>query len=656
MSDPAQDTRSTLSGFLSYLFLPASLHSERLSWPVRILMTVLVLALFALSDVLVLGLSDWPHLYGAVGVPVQRWEEVVIYTPFAQAFSPENLFPVAPTYDKTLSAVSVFPWITFSLEGVVLKVCALGNVDAFLLIAHGVLPVLIFWLIYHLFKRYVSKTWAVLLAFFGVTYFSGFHYVEGLASLFASANGQGGSFLSPTLPEAARVPFPSISLVLFLIPLYLTLRHFRLTPGRLFFLSVVWALQVYVYFFNFVAGALFFVLWIIYARRMTDRRYHFGAIVGSIAVFLGVCILLGAPCYAAAASPLGRQMSDKLFAPAAGAVTTSDWGAMFGYGLPIALLAVSFFLFQGDYYELFGRCMPVFLALIVDLLIGSIHLVAGQRVNPELYFHRISNIVFRFFYFIPFLYFISLPAKHVSARRSRPWRVLHQTLPDLLRRYIHRYRVVYVVIGVCLLSAYIVLTDVHIFRRHEKAVPSAMREVMAQIDAVERSDVSAAGLVAYESIAANLLSPAITARATLLPSAFGNFIDEDAILDRIVLYAKLFGWDERRLTDFLRPTARFDALNSYENKDVVVTDGMMANGLGYWLLNHKKRLTAEELDELVRKARELHGSATLDELLRRNPVEAVLVRGSVPDALAGFRRQEAGRYTLIHLSEGDSRR
>jgi hypothetical protein len=65
----------------------SALKRDAIPWWLRIILTLWVVFVFGLPDILILLKSQWAHLYGTVGVSIQRWEEVVLYLPFGQAFS-----------------------------------------------------------------------------------------------------------------------------------------------------------------------------------------------------------------------------------------------------------------------------------------------------------------------------------------------------------------------------------------------------------------------------------------------------------------------------------------------------------------------------------------------------------------------------------------
>ena len=641
-STTQQHSRSGRSS--SLLSPPAAAPGARLSVGMRVAVSVLVLLVFGLGDLLVLLFSNWPHLYGVAGVPVQRWEEITIYLPFAQSFGWSNLLPIAPGVDRALMGSSVYPWITMALEGFILKVLCFGSTDLFLFVNHSVLPLASFWLIYAVFRGYVSRTWAVLLAFLGVSYYSGFHYADAIAALLGVP---GKTFFPGVLSEVTRMPFPSLTLPLFLLPLWLTLRSNRLSEDRLALLGVLWALQVHVYVFNFLAGASFFALWIIYARYVTDKGFEIPAILRSLGTFIFLCVVLAVPFYATAGSPLGKEIAGKLFSPVDRWLVLSDWGAAIGYLFPLLLLGVTVYLFRGDAYELFYRFTPVLIALLVDLLVGSLHLLAGGSVNPELYYHRISHIAFRFFYFVPFLYFIGLPEKHVSHREGARGQLLHQRIPDLLKRYVHRYRLVYAGLGIGLVGAFMLGNNVAMYLHHEEHAAPQMIAHAEELAAVAGVESSPDGAVVCESIPVSLLLPGVTDHPTLLAGTFGNFVENDRIIDRIVLHAKLCGWTTAQFTAFVSPGEAFADLSSYDAVGRRLDDDAFAAGLGYYLINHRKPMGEAERRAYVANLVRRFETADVQALLVSNPVAGALVRDPARCPVAGATRRAVGAYTYI---------
>lgn len=604
--------------------------------------TGLLFVLFGLSDLLILLFSKYPNLYPILDVPLQRWEEIVIYAPFGKAFSFQNLFPIAPSYDPALCGLSVYPIITFFILGIVFKVCALGNINLYLLLLHSIMPIFSFWLIYIIILRYISRSWSVLLAFLGVTYFSGFHYID-VIRLFVYGSEATESIFPYSLPEICRAPFPCISLILFLIPFYLTIRDNRLLPGRILVLSVIWGLQLYIYPLNFLAGTFFFGFWVIYARCLNDRAFKLANIAQDLGKVFLIFIVLATPYYLKFKSPLGQQLASKTMVSVSAHFVGTDWGIFLGYIFPVAMLLLAFYLFHGDYQEIFYRVTPVLLVLVVEILMATLHLFLGSLLDPMLYYHRISNIFFRYLYFVPFFYFISLPKQPAYHHRQG----FSAAVAEFFRAYIQRLRVVYCVVGISLISLFVILNHIYIYKRHENQVVPAMQGVLQQVQAVNQADLPAGALVVYEDLVPNLMQPAVTGNATLLANIFGNFVDDRLILERIILFAKLFNWSEDRLVSFLTPNETFQSFTSYKKERIVLDRQSLNNGLGYWLVNYNKVMDSEELNNYRENLLGLYRRQGLDELLQKHPVKLVLVRDQIPLSLEKFPRKTKNGYWLV---------
>ena len=62
-------------------------RQDNLCWQWILGMSLVVAAVFSVREKLLILLnSDWPHLYGVVGVPILHWEEIICYLPFATEF------------------------------------------------------------------------------------------------------------------------------------------------------------------------------------------------------------------------------------------------------------------------------------------------------------------------------------------------------------------------------------------------------------------------------------------------------------------------------------------------------------------------------------------------------------------------------------------
>jgi hypothetical protein len=592
--------------------------------------------LFSLRDLLVLLSGDWPHLYGVVGTARLRWEEVVFYLPYAAAFSWDNLLPVAPAVDIAAAGVGYQPVLSIFLLGLLYNTVGFGSPDAFLLLMHSLLPLANFWLAYLIYRLFIQKTWAIFFSFLGICYFSDFSSAGYVAGLLGGAGGPL-DLASLQPPEITRVPFPGLSLALFSTAFYLCVRDRHLTTRRVVFLAVAWGLQAYIYPFNFLAGLPFFGLWLVYARYVTDRGWSVVSLGRTAAVaVIGMAVSLAplALLVAGIDDTLGSQFTTWIaWSEGRGQLYLSGWGWFLAYALPALFALGTIFLFRGDYYELFYRFYPVFAVMAVDFLIGSLHLVTGRMFAPELYQHRISGILFRFYYFIPLIYFLQAPLKpfyrHLDSRYQRAIGAAH----GILQRLLIGQRLLFCGAIIAFLAAVEVMGAARYLRHHQFHVAPAMRQVEA--DLALASEAIGPGVIVLEKPAANLLVSVIIGRPSLLASSYGNFVSEEEIRSRLILYARLLDWEQDRFVEFMTP-------GPAQRSDLPVIDEEALDGaLGWWLLHLDRQIDATELAAYRRSLVSQFTAFDLEAGLRRFRVAAVLSSAPVT-AVRGARSQRLG--------------
>lgn len=631
--------------FLKNMFFKSEeSESYQLNWLTYGIISVFIALIFGFSDLLVLMRGYWPHLYGIAGVPLARWEEVVCYMPFASAFSTVNPLPVAPSYDRTLFGLSHMPFITMVLSGMIFKTLSLGNVDIYLLFCHSVLPMLNFWLIYSIYHFFLRKRWAILLAFFGIGYYSAFSSVGYFSNVFF----RGESFIegSPlAFPEISRTPFPGISLLLYLVAFYLTIRTKKVRMRDMLFLSILWGLQIYVYFFNFVSGFIFFILWVIYATYFTNKRGFRETLLKHIGLALIVIFLIILPfLFMASQNEVFKSLQTKLSSGIDTPFYIGNWGFVLSYLLPLLLLVITFYFFRCDIYELFQRFTVALIGIVIDLFMGSINLFTDS-ISPALYQHRISGIFFRFFYFIPFLYFISIPYKRSSLGMSR---IIVQ-IRDTAARYIHRlfygYDYLIIIAGMIFISFVIVMGGLHNYKNHQINVSQQMKETSVQLKTLKNS-IKRNTTVALENIEANLLIPSLYQNTSLLSSSFINFIPDDLILERLILYAKIYNWDKEKFLNFMLPSKEFANLNSYIDSNITIDRKTFPNGLGYWLYNFNKKLDTETLKSYKDMLSLRFDQADIFKLLSKHKVSTVVSQKLLPLDVPGTTVSKIGGYYI----------
>ena len=599
---------------LSYLS-----RNERLGWGVIALISAIILFLFSFRDIVILLGSSWPHLYGVIGVSRIRWEEIVFYLPHATSFSWGDLVPLFSGVDDKEYG-NLLPQIPFILLGLFYKIFSFSDVDLFLLLTHSVMPLANFWLAFLIYRPFIRQTWAIFLSFLAVFYSSSFSSIDYVLRLLT---GVGGFVeLSSIQPlEITRFPFPGISLIAFSVVFFLCIRERHLSLFRVFFFGILWGIQVYVYPFNFVAGTLFFLFWIVYSYYLYNGDTHFGQVVLFLITGL-VALILSLVPYMLTLMEMNDGLHISYFLNQISwverneGIFISEWGWLLAYGFPSLFVLVTLLLFRGDFYELVYRFAPIFSVMLVDFFVGSIHLLTGHMFEPELYQHRISGILFRFFYFVPFLYFVQMPLKMSYRTRHVRYHNFVKRIHGIFDTIIVGKR--YVICGaiILLLSAIEVMGAIKQFNMHQNYVASPMEKISEDFSVISQN--TDFGMVVLDEPVANLLVPTVLQRPSLLIPSYGNFVPEEEIRSRMILYAKLIGWDRQQFIDFMEPSSK-------KRRDIeVINSQIVDRGLGWWILYHDLRLEPKELSAWMNNIGKEFEDYDVDAGIKRFNVKSVL--------------------------------
>lgn len=100
------------------------------------------------------------------------------------------------------------------------------------------------------------------------------------------------------------------------------------------------------------------------------------------------------------------------------------------------------------------------------------------------------------------------------------------------------------------------------------------------------------GMMVSEDIPVNILIPVVSDQQTILIDGSSNYISNADILERLVLFAQIFSWDRETFLRFMMPSKDFMAM--YSDNAFVLTDNVLRNGFGYWLLNSRREMNAVE--------------------------------------------------------------
>ncbi len=533
--------------------------------------------LFVLKDILILIFSPWPHLYRVVNTPALSFEEVYCYLPLAHN-SPD--------------AVSFFPTITLGVQRIILNYLCAGNLDIYILLMHGSFPLASFWILAKFYRRYVSWSWSILLAFFGVTFFnnfSSFKYI--LFILFNPSTFLSSASLTPL--EITRCPIPSFTFFIFILCFYLCTQTYKISLRRSVMLSCLWALNLYVYLYNFIAGSLFWMVYLICAYRL-QRKFFKTPLAKLLAINLLTMIVVSAPYFLAISGSLLLQAGKDVL-PNLGLALhptgflLNDWGPLLSYLLPMTLTVILIRLYCADYYELFYKFTPVFILIAVELVILNSHLFLGYSLQNHLFSIRIGNFFCRYLYYLPIIYFFSHPFKPLFHTRNDGALAVFQ----FFNKWVIPNRRLITVLGILGISGVVITSSFKGSVWFDKGYLMRMQQVEQSAGLIKRELLPGERALS-EDIAVNLLLSLKSPQASLFLNSFNSSVLSEEIIDRFVLYAKIFNWSKAQFLTFMLPAQNWQ--NYDKDNNALISDIDLKEGFGYWSVWHRRKMSADELN------------------------------------------------------------
>jgi hypothetical protein len=485
---------------------------------------------------------------------------------------------------------------------------------------------MVFWI----YKRYLSKWWALLLAFWGIAFYDKFSMFGYLFHVLLNPSDVvNAASLSPL--EITRTPFPSFSFFVFILCFYLSTLTYKLSQRRYILLTILWSLNIYVYMVNFLAGAIFWFGFIIFTRYISCKSFNIKSI--SKTVFLNIVVMC------AVVSPLFIRMFlntglDREIIANLGVshrdagLIFGPWGVFFTYILPMILVIVVITVYCADYYELLYRFMPIIIMVITELIVLNLHIILGAFFQTRLFSIRIGNFFLLYLYFIPIIYFLSSPFKPLFHNTTK--QKIAEGIHNFFKNYIIRYQIVISILGVTLTSLLVVSSSLRYYGNHKKFTEVRMKSVYDEFESM-RSVSSEGGTLISEDIAVNLLLPVLSGNSSLMVNSFNNPVRIEDMLDRLVLYARIFNWDKSRFLDFMLPNEAYK--DFYTKNDFIVSENILKNGFGYWLTWHLRKMDKDEMEKYKQDILYRFDNINIEETAKKYDLTIIQAIGEIAPSL-----------------------
>ena len=538
------------------------------------------------------------------------------WLPLSAEVARGNFFPIEPSQGLAQSSFEFFPYLSLWLHGVLITLFGLGGAQ---LIGSTFFPSLSFALMVLIFRCYLPWRWSIAIAALGIFGFSSVPFRDFLIGALSGESWRNLGLVSR--PDIMGLPFPSISLLSFLVVFYLTIFRTYMSSRRSLILSIFWAFQSQIHVINALIGLPFWFsflglrLWRANKNgwtRNTTKQY-----VINLLLALFVC----SPALIAIA--LIGEYENRLGFLFEGEFQSGpfDWFSIGAYFLfPLISLFITYKLFRIDPYELVFKFLPVWVVMIVELILIVVWQVFKLGVPIDLIETRLSMFFLHLFYFVPTIYCVC--RGQVENFKVRGEASVLLKLRFWLFWFFRDASLVYIPLLLIGLTGFVISSSEKSYQQFSKVGLLSYMQFQKEMKILIKKLPSGSGIIGT-SAALNIIPSIKERQASLWTNRFSSKRSVEESVRRYAAYGKTHGWTESQFLSFMLPKDKpiylskvsFDFLSSE-----------VLPGLGYWLVFNRKQLTTQGREELLTLLRREYSSINLEIDLQKYNINRILLK------------------------------
>jgi len=562
--------------------------------------------------------------FGSISMPIGMFSELTGWFPLAAEVSRGNLFPSEPSLGTGLSQFSFYPYISIWSHGFFIALFGIQGAD---FIGTTLFPLVAFFMLVQIYNRYLPTRWSISLAAVGLIGFVSLPFREFLNDLL---RGIGWRELGTTQNlEVAHFPMPAFSLTIFLITFYLSIQNKRLTLRNISPITLLWALQIMVHPINVLLGLFFWftAFPLRLCRQNQDKNLVWQLRQIAIQGLLAIVVML--PSLWAYYNLGQSNIGFSTIGFSQGEETLKVFNTFYFtsyFILPLLLLGFVYKIYRVDPYEVLIKFWPVLLMMTIEFMVVCFPGVLNFKIPSDLIFTRIGIFFLHFYYFVPFLYYVSRSSQqyHLASEQNQ----LGTKIKSGLEWFFNSASKVYLVLLWVLLTFYAISSMHQFWIQKKKEAP--LLENAWEMTRILNSETPEGKTLVSEEPLVNLLLPVDGRNGTLWISRFSNRVSQETILEALALYAHIFNWTEKEYLSLIMPgEIQQQGVRAIAN---LSREKIRSSGVGYWLIMGKSSLSdSNAASSYKEKARNIFQNLELKTALRRFKVYKIFSKGPLAD-------------------------
>ena len=479
------------------------------------------------------------------------------------------------------SGTIMVPFFSLWINSALIKILGLNFT---ILVFSTLIPALCFLFTLLIYLRYLPLLWSIFLSLLGSLSISEGPFRSFLLSMFE--NFSTAFDLSVNKPDIIGMPFPSLSLLAFLITLFLTIQRTYPSKRRTLILTIMWGLQTQFHILNAVIGIPFWLITLLMICKKQFKEILTYEVFKYLLIRFLLLILVCTPFLV------------MIF------ITKSDWhyfinnDSNFDYFniiayfvLPLGMLYLSYVVFRVDPYEIYIKFTPIWSMMTIELIIILLWNFFRLGISTEIIVGRLGLFFLHLFYFVPAIYCMhkgNMITFHEGVESKR----LSFYIRSFLSFVFKKSSVIYLPCLIGLLLFYVLQTAYKTQNEFKKNVEKQYLKSMHIKKDIDYNSHKGSLIIGNNNII-NLYIMTKYPKQSLWTNSFTSMNSIDYSIKRFVIFAKISDWTERDFLTFMSPKNinSSNVNNNFLNNKVIP-------GLGYWLLFNKPRFAAKKLKKI----------------------------------------------------------
>ena len=501
-----------------------------------------------------------------------------------------------------------YPYLTLWTYGFM---AWLIGIQGTIFISTIIFPIISFYLLYKIFSRQLDKLWSIAISLTCILAFSDWPFRSFIVGIIKGLSFEELTTIQPL--EITHYPIPSFSIMIFLLLFYFSTKQRKMNFTNITLFTILWGLFTYVHAVDALFGLTFwFVYFPIQIFRQSGKRIN-SKYIKQITSQALIALLLVLPIILLFGETSINHSIENI-----GLITLGAGGSLdifyisIYFFLPIVLTIIVFAVKKVDPYEILIKFIHVYILLSVELLlvVSSMFFLTG--IETDVVQTRIALFFLHFYYYTPFIYLVTRQTGYTYSQGMEANEFIRK-FEIILNLIFNRLDKIYLPSIIILLFMFSGSSSYKSYKHYKEKELSIHKVVKKEYNELINSLPEGSVLVS-DSPGTNLLPPIDFNNnyKTLWINKFTHNVPSVKIIDRLLLYAKIYNWPEDRVLQFFSK----GFLQKGKGMGVDLSnENIYKSGIGFWFVHHKRRLDDSTLNKYLQTISNRYNNMNIDKLI-----------------------------------------